>query len=105
MLLHCVVVKETRNWHIMPLNNATLLFFKRNDKNERLVYNLYNNFNYIFIYILYILFIIILIYINNQSGELTVIITNADNTSLSGFNKATKSYMLSKYSYECSIPN
>ena len=44
-------------------------------------------------------------YINNQSGELTVIITNADNTSLSGFNKATKSYMLSKYSYECSIPN
>ena len=26
VLLHCVVVKETRNWHIMPLNNATLLF-------------------------------------------------------------------------------
>ena len=21
----CMVVKETRNWHIMPLNNATLL--------------------------------------------------------------------------------
>ena len=38
VLLHCVVVKETRNWHIMPLNNATLLFFKLNDKNERLVY-------------------------------------------------------------------
>ena len=26
VLLHCVVVKETRNWHIMPLNYATLLF-------------------------------------------------------------------------------
>ena len=38
MLLHCVVVKETRNWHIMPLNNATLLFLNFNDKNERLVY-------------------------------------------------------------------
>ena len=38
--------------------------------------------------------------INNQSDELTV-----DNTSLSGFKKATKSYLLSKYLYECSIPN
>ena len=43
--------------------------------------------------------------INNQSDELTVIVRNVDNTSLSGFKKATKSYLLSKYSYECSIPN
>ena len=43
--------------------------------------------------------------INNQSDELKVIIRNVDNTSLSGFKKATKSYLLSKYSYECSIPN
>ena len=33
VLLHYVVVKETRNWHIMPLNNATLLFL-----NNRSVY-------------------------------------------------------------------
>ena len=26
VLLHCVIVKETRNWPIMPLNNATLSF-------------------------------------------------------------------------------
>ena len=43
--------------------------------------------------------------INNQSDELTVIVRNVDNTSLSGFKKATKSYLLSKYSYGCSIPN
>ena len=33
--------------------------------------------------------------INNQSDELTVIVRNVDNTSLSGFKKATKSYLLS----------
>ena len=38
VLSHYVVVKETRNWNIMLMNNATLLIFKRNDKNERLVY-------------------------------------------------------------------
>ena len=43
--------------------------------------------------------------INNQSDELTVIVRNVENTSLSEFKKATKSYLLSKYSYECSIPN
>ena len=43
--------------------------------------------------------------INNQSDELTVIVRKFDNTSLSGFKKATKFYLLSKYSYECSIPN
>ena len=36
---------------------------------------------------------------------MTVIIRNLDNTSLSGFKKATNSYMLSKFSYEYSIPN
>ena len=43
--------------------------------------------------------------INNQSDELTVIVRNVDNTSLLGFKKTTKSYLLCKYSYECSIPN
>ena len=41
----------------------------------------------------------------NSIDELTVIIRNVENTSLSGFKKATKSYRFSKYSYECSIPN
>ena len=43
--------------------------------------------------------------INNQSDELTVIVRNVVNTSLSGFKKTIKSYLLSKYSYGCSIPN
>ena len=43
--------------------------------------------------------------INNQFDELSVIVRNVVNTSLSGFKKATKSYLLSKYSYGCSIPN
>ena len=43
--------------------------------------------------------------INNHSGELTVIVRNVDNTSLSGFKKATKSYLLKKYSYGCPIQN
>ena len=43
--------------------------------------------------------------INNQFDELTVIVRNVDSTSLSGFKKAIKSYLLSKYSYGCSIPN
>ena len=43
--------------------------------------------------------------INSQSDELTAKVRNVDNTSLSGFKKATKSYLLSKYLYECSIPN
>ena len=34
--------------------------------------------------------------INNQSGELIVIVRNVDNTSHSGYKKATKSYLLSK---------
>ena len=38
VLLHCVVVKETRSCHIMPLNDATLLIFKFTDKNERVVH-------------------------------------------------------------------
>ena len=43
--------------------------------------------------------------ISSQSDELNVIIRNVDNTSLSGFKKATKCYLLSKYSYGCSIAN
>ena len=43
--------------------------------------------------------------ISSQSDELTVIVRNADSTSLSRFKKATKCYLLSKYSYGCSIPN
>ena len=43
--------------------------------------------------------------ISSQSDELTVIVKNADSTSLSGFKKATICYLLSKYSYGCSISN
>ena len=43
--------------------------------------------------------------ISSQSDELTVIVRNADSTSLSGLKKATKCYLLSNYSYGCSIPN
>ena len=42
--------------------------------------------------------------INSQSDELTVIVRNADSTSLSGFKKTTNCYLLSNYSYGCSIP-
>ena len=43
--------------------------------------------------------------ISSQSDELIVVVRNADSTSLSGFKKKTKCYLLSKYSYGCSIPN
>ena len=43
--------------------------------------------------------------ISNQSDELTVIVRKVVKTSLSGTKKATKCYLLSKYSYGCSIPN
>ena len=43
--------------------------------------------------------------ISSQSDELNVIVKNADSTSLSGFKKTTKCYLLSKYSYGCFILN
>ena len=43
--------------------------------------------------------------INMQSDELTFIIRNVDNISLSEFKKTSKSYMLNTYTYECIIPN
>ena len=43
--------------------------------------------------------------INIQSDDLTSIIRNFDNISLSEFKKTSKSYMLNTYSYECIILN
>ena len=49
---------------------------------------------------------VLLNFINKQSDELTVIVRNAESTSLSGLKKTTtKSYVLTKYSYGFSIPN
>ena len=43
--------------------------------------------------------------INMQSDDLTSIIRNVDNISLSELKKTSKSYMLNTYSYECIVSN
>ena len=43
--------------------------------------------------------------INKQSDDLTSIIRNVDNISLSEFKKTSKSYMLNTYSYACIVSN